>query len=134
MSLDGQLLLATPRLRDPNFVRAVILILNHDDDGALGVVLNRPSQLAVAEVLPPWSTVVAEPQLVFGGGPVGQDSALAVGVALGEGPASGFHRVTSSYGLVDLDAQPSDVATDLVGLRVFAGYAGWGSGQLEGEI
>ena len=83
MTLDGQLLVATPRLLDPNFSRTVILVLNHDDDGALGVVINRPSHLAVAEVLPDWSDVVALPPMVFGGGPVSPDSALAVAVALG---------------------------------------------------
>ncbi len=102
MTLDGQLLVATPRLMDPNFTRTVILVLNHDEDGALGVVINRPSPLAVAQVLPDWSDVVARPPMVFGGGPVSPDSALAVAVALGEGPPSGFQRVALGYGLVDL--------------------------------
>lgn len=134
MSLDGQLLVATPRLVDPNFVRTVILVLNHDDDGALGVVINRPSMLAVAQVLPAWSEAVARPPFVFGGGPVAPDSALAVAVALGEGPAAGFQRVAAGYGLVDLEASPGDVVPDVAGIRVFSGYAGWGAEQLEAEI
>lgn len=134
MTLDGQLLVATPQLRDPNFARTVILVLNHDEDGALGVVINRPSVLAVAQVLPDWSDAVASPSLVFGGGPVSPESALAVAVARGQGPASGFQRVTADYGLVDLDAEPVEVLPDLTGLRVFSGYAGWGVAQLEAEI
>jgi putative transcriptional regulator len=134
MSLDGQLLVATPRLLDPNFSRTVILVLNHDDDGALGVVINRPSLLAVAQVLPDWSDVVSLPPMVFGGGPVSPDSALAVAVALGEGPPSGFQPVAPGYGLVDLDASPGDVVPDVAGIRVFSGYAGWGAEQLESEI
>jgi putative transcriptional regulator len=132
--LDAQLLVATPRLLDPNFSRSVILVLNHDEDGALGVVINRPSDLLVSEVLPAWAHAVALPRQVFGGGPVARDSALGVAIALGDGPAAGFQRVAGGYGLVDLDALPGDVLPDLVGLRVFSGYAGWGSGQLEAEI
>ncbi|MDX6298395.1 MAG: putative transcriptional regulator [Nocardioidaceae bacterium] len=134
MALDGQLLVATPRLVDPNFARTVILVLNHDEDGALGVVINRPSDLAVADVLPVWSDAVALPPMVFGGGPVGRDSALAVAIALGGGPPSGFQRVAAGYGLVDLDAQPGDITPGVVGLRIFSGYAGWAAGQLEDEI
>jgi putative transcriptional regulator len=134
MLLEGQLLVATPRLRDPNFVRTVIFVLNHDEDGALGVVINRPSSLTVAQVLPDWSDAVSRPSLVFGGGPVSPESALAVAVPLGEGPASGFQPVALGYGLVDLDASPGSVIPDLAGIRVFSGYAGWGADQLEGEI
>ncbi len=134
MSLDGQLLVATPRLMDPNFARTVLLVLNHDEDGALGVVINRPLELLVAEVLPVWSDAVAQPRTVFSGGPVGRDSAIAVAVALGDGPAAGFQPVAPGYGLIDLDGQPADVLPDLAGLRVFSGYAGWGPDQLESEI
>jgi putative transcriptional regulator len=134
MMLDGQLLVATPRLMDPNFRRTVILILNHDDDGALGVDLNRPTDMAVLDVLQGWASAVASPGLIFGGGPVGRDSALAVAVALGDGPGAGFQRMCDGYGLVDLDAAPDELLPDLVGLRVFSGYAGWAAGQLEMEI
>lgn len=134
MTLDGQLLVATPQLMDPNFARTVILVLNHDEDGALGVVINRPSVLAVAQVLPDWSEAVAPPAMVFEGGPVSPESALAVAVAREGGPASGFQRVAVDYGLVDLEATPADLIPDLTGLRIFAGYAGWGDRQLEAEI
>jgi putative transcriptional regulator len=132
--LAGQLLVATPRLGDASFRRTVVLVLNHDDDGALGVVLNRPSGLPVGDVLPGWARVVAAPTAVFGGGPVAEDSALAVGIALGDGPSGGFHRVWRDLGLVDLDRDPAALMADLVGLRIFSGYAGWSAGQLEDEV
>lgn len=130
----GQLLVATPQLIDPQFARGVILVLDHDDEGALGVVINRPSELPLVSVLPGWAEVVAEPPMIFSGGPVSRDSALAVGLAFGDGPGEGFKHLIGDYGLVDLDAEPRDVLPDLVGVRVFSGYAGWGTGQLEAEI
>jgi putative transcriptional regulator len=133
-SYSGQLLVATPRLTDPNFTRSVILLLDHDEDGALGVVLNRPTQLPLSAVLPGWGEAVVAPQLLFTGGPVSEESALAIGLAAGSGPGESFKRLTGDYGLVDLDAEPYDVLGGLVGVRVFSGYAGWGSGQLEEEI
>jgi putative transcriptional regulator len=130
----GQLLLSTPRLVDPTFARAVIFLLDHDDDGALGVIINRPSQLPLSTVLPTWSVLATAPPLLFSGGPVAPESALAIGLSLGDGPGEGFRRLSGSYGLVDLDADPALVLADLVGLRIFSGYAGWGSGQLESEL
>ena len=130
----GELIVATPLLLDPNFAQAVILIIDHDDDGALGVVLNRPSGLPVGAVLPMWAGAVTDPDLVFAGGPVAPDSALALALSLGPGPAVGFKRLVGDYGLVDLDGEPSAVLPDLVGVRIFSGYAGWGTGQLEAEI
>src|SRR5689334_7070662 len=75
---SGMLLVATPALQDPNFADTVVLLLDVNDEGALGVVLNRPSQVLVADVLEPWREVVAEPEVLFRGGPVGTDGALAV--------------------------------------------------------
>jgi putative transcriptional regulator len=133
-SYAGRLLVATPRLIDPNFARTVILLLDHDDDGALGVVINRPSELPLHAVLPTWSDAVADPPLLFAGGPVETDAALGVALAVGVGPADAFKRLTGDYGLVDLEAEPFEVLGGLVGVRVFSGYAGWGSGQLEFEL
>lgn len=134
MSHTGQLLVATPALLDPNFRRCVLFVLDHDDDGALAVVINRPSQLPLHVVLPGWAEAVAEPPLLFVGGPVDEESALAVGLAAGAGPDLGFKRLTGAYGLVDLDLPAEAVLDSLVGVRVFSGYAGWGDGQLEAEI
>ena len=133
----GRLLVATPRLVDPNFDRTVILVLDVDEDGALGVVLNRPSPVPVGEVLPGWDGVLCGPDVLFQGGPVGTDSALAVadlrGPSTDDEPV-GFRRLFGSTGIVDLDTPTEIMAPALDRLRVFAGYAGWGSGQLEEEI
>jgi putative transcriptional regulator len=133
----GQLLVATPALQDPNFESSVVLLLDVDENGALGVVLNQASLVRVAEVLPDWSDVVSPPDVLFMGGPVSTDSALAVGALPSAGEAEdpvGFRRLYGDIGIIDLDAPPEVVAPALTGLRVFAGYAGWGSAQLEAEV
>ena len=139
----GDLLVATPALLDPNFERTVVLVLDIDDDGALGVVLNRPSRVSVGEILPQWRDLATAPDLLFEGGPVGTDSALAVGVSEplspgpgpdpGDGPL-GFRRLYGDVGIVDLDTPTEIVGSSLSRLRIFAGYAGWGSEQLLAEI
>jgi len=131
----GMLLVATPALLDPNFADTVVLLLDVDEDGALGVVLNRPTAVPVAEVLADWRDVVAEPEVLFHGGPVSTEGALAV--ALLRGPDDvpvGFRQVEGNLGLVDLDTPVELVDGSLEGLRIFAGYAGWGAEQLVDEI
>jgi putative transcriptional regulator len=132
----GQLLVASPALTDPHFARAVVLVLDHDDDGALGVVLDRPSELAVREVLPGWADIVDPPPTLFAGGPVSTGSALGVAVLV-PGTASaplGWRRVFGDTGLLDLDTPLEVLADALAGLRIFAGYSGWSPGQLEAEV
>ncbi|NGO72633.1 YqgE/AlgH family protein [Streptomyces boncukensis] len=229
-SLTGRLLVATPVLADPNFDRAVVLLLDHDEEGSLGVVLNRPTPVDVSDILEPWAALTGEPGVVFQGGPVSLDAALGVAVvptggegrttardtrdvrdtrdardvrgpdgeadagtgappgrepaadrgaardpapdpagspdrarrtdrdpdrdrdrdpdadpgagdaadaADGKGPSSGplgWRRVHGAIGLVDLEAPPELLAAELGSLRIFAGYAGWGPGQLEDEL
>lgn len=134
----GRLLVASPSLFDPNFVRSVVLILQHHDEGALGVVLNRPSRATVAEALPAWGEFVGRPAVLFGGGPVGVDGALCLARLQGLEEPPGWQGLglpnLPGVGLVDLDGEPGDVAGRVERLRVFAGYAGWAAGQLEGEI
>jgi putative transcriptional regulator len=137
-SLTGQLILATPRLTSPQFRRAVVLLLDHDDDGALGVILNRPTNTSVHEVLPDWIDLVSHPDVIFSGGPVSTDSALGVASvrnlsAVHESPL-GWRRLYERTGLVDLDTPPALLEDALSGLRIYAGYAGWHTGQLEAEI
>lgn len=130
----GSLLVATPLLVDPNFAHAVVLLLDLDD-GALGVVLNRPSPVPVGEVLPGWEDVLAGPDVLFQGGPVATDSALAVAALRpGDDEPVGFRRLFGATGIVDLDAPTEILVPAITGMRVFAGYAGWGAGQLEAEI
>jgi putative transcriptional regulator len=196
-SLGGRLLVATPLLGDPNFRRTVILIVEDEpgegtlgvvlnrptevqveqvlqawtdlvtgpsvvfkggpvspnsalalalargedepDEGTLGVVLNRPTEVQVEQVLQPWTDLVTGPSVVFKGGPVSPNSALALALARGEDEPLGWRSldgssVTSRIGLVDLEAPPELLAGGITSLRVFAGYAGWGPGQLQAEI
>ncbi|TQL69650.1 putative transcriptional regulator [Nocardioides albertanoniae] len=131
----GRLLVATPELRDPNFVDTVVLVIEANDDGALGVVLNRPSPVPVAEVLHPWAPSVADPDVLFEGGPVGKDAAIAVALLVdSDDPPLGFRAVVGRLGLLDLDTPVELVDGTLSRLRIFAGYAGWGAAQLEGEV
>ena len=132
---SGMLLVATPALQDPNFVDTVVLLLDVNDEGALGVVLNRPSQVLVADVLEPWREVVAEPEVLFRGGPVGTDGALAVARLrdLDAAPV-GWRPVAGLLGMVDLDTPTELVDGSLSAMRVFAGYAGWGADQLASEV
>ncbi|GAA0429693.1 UPF0301 protein [Acrocarpospora corrugata] len=137
----GGLLVATPLLDDPNFRRSVVLVLEHDDDGGtLGVVLNRPSDITVTQVLPVWDALVSGPSVLFEGGPVQTDSALALAVVLSGEEPLGWRRLhsgrpaVSRLGTVDLDAPPEILAGEISQMRIFAGYAGWTSGQLENEV
>jgi putative transcriptional regulator len=134
--MTGRLLVATPKLDDPNFARTVVLLLDHDEDGALGVIISRPTTVPVADVLPAWSELVTGPDVLFSGGPVATDSALAVAVLDGyeDDAPVGWRPLYPGAGLVDLDAPPELLAGVLTGMRVFAGYAGWGPGQLENEV
>ncbi|MCV2394259.1 YqgE/AlgH family protein [Actinotalea sp. M2MS4P-6] len=134
-SLTGRLLVAAPGMRDPNFARSVVLLLDHGDDGAFGVVINRPLEVDVDEVLPDWQPFATPPGRLFQGGPVGLDGALGVVlVPDGSVPPPGVDRVTGPFGLVDLDTPTDEVASRLGELRVFAGHSGWSGGQLEAEI
>lgn len=131
----GSLLLASPGLLDPNFVDTVVLLLDVNEEGALGVVLNRPSALPVSEVLGDWGDVVDEPEVLFQGGPVSTDGALAVALASADGvDAAGFKAMWGRVGLLDLDTPRELVDGTVDRLRIFAGYAGWGAGQLQAEV
>ena len=131
----GMLLVATPALLDPNFADTVVLLLDVDGQGALGVVLNRPTAIRVADVLEAWGDVVDEPDVLFQGGPVSTQAALAVARLRSEDDAPvGFRALEGALGLVDLDTPVELLEGTLDGLRIFAGYAGWGAEQLAEEI
>lgn len=133
-SLAGRLLVATPGLGDPNFRRTVVLLLRHDDDGALGVVLNRPVPVSTGDALPAWADAVTPPATLFQGGPVGLDGALGVVTLVPGGGGVVVDRLAGPFGLVDLDADPADGLPGVTGVRVFVGYAGWSADQLEAEV
>ncbi|WP_372497166.1 YqgE/AlgH family protein [Pseudonocardia humida] len=133
----GALLVAAPGLLDPNFRRTVVYLIEHRAQGSLGVVLNRPSEVTVRDVLPAWAPLSSAPPSVFVGGPVEGESAICLAaVRTGHDPAAmdGLIAVRGPVAQVDLDRDPVVLAPVLRGLRVFAGYAGWDAGQLAGEI
>ncbi|MGW5453557.1 YqgE/AlgH family protein [Nocardia sp. NPDC003979] len=133
----GNLLVSAIDLVESTFRRTVVYVIEHNDAGSLGVVLNRPSETPVRDVLPLWADLVAEPTELYIGGPVKRDAALCLGVLrVGAeiGEVRGLRRVDGRVVLVDLDADPDEIAPLVEGIRVFAGYAGWSMGQLEGEL
>ncbi len=139
-SRTGQLLAATPMLGYANFRRTIVQVVEDDpDEGTLGVVLNRPSEIPVQQVLQAWTDLVTGPSVLFRGGPVAPDSALALAMPVGDSEPVGWRslagsKLMSRIGLVDLGAPPELLADGIASLRVFAGYSGWGAGQLEAEI
>lgn len=132
-TLRGRLLVATPAIETGPFARSVVYLLDHDDEGALGVIVNRPLDADVDEVLPEWAGLVNAPVCLFDGGPVAMDSALALGVIADSAPPLGWRQMAGRVGLIDLDG-PLPLGGELAGLRVFAGYAGWAPEQLEAEL
>jgi putative transcriptional regulator len=130
-SLKGHLLVAGPSLIDPNFRRTVVLVGEHGDDGALGVVLNRASETLVGEALPELTPLVDAGDAVHVGGPV-QPTAIVVLAEFAE-PALAESLVLEDVGFLPSEIDP-DALGDLRRARVFAGYAGWGPGQLDDEL
>ena len=145
-STRNRLLVATPPLDDPNFDRTVVFMIEHNDEGALGVVLNRPDptldldDLVDADVtgitddcFQLWQPFIAEPAQVFLGGPVGLESMIAL--AAGSPTAAADWQVIGSvFGTVDLSRAPHETAPGVLHVRIFRGYSGWAPGQLEAEI
>ncbi|MGH9078515.1 MAG: YqgE/AlgH family protein [Acidimicrobiales bacterium] len=138
--LAGHLLAATPRLVDPNFSRRVVLVLDHGDHGALGVVIDRPGGVAIRELLPQWQALATPPAELFVGGPVARNALVGLARLASADAASevaGWRLLVDSerpVGTVDLAVDPASLAGSIVGARLFSGYAGWDSGQLETEI
>ncbi|MHB8262877.1 MAG: YqgE/AlgH family protein [Acidimicrobiales bacterium] len=145
----GRLLVASPKLVDSNFDRSVVLLLEHRPEGALGVIINQPTISRVRDVLSTrWEAhvILAPPPLVFAGGPVSPGAAIGLGrcsdldvMKMLDGASSFGEKVWVSYlfndiCVVDLSASPEDLGTQLDGVRIYFGYAGWGPGQLEDEI
>jgi putative transcriptional regulator len=172
-SLQGRLLVAAPVLTDGNFARAVVLVLEHTAEGALGLVLNQPMALPVADVVAGWEPLAARPPVVFTGGPISPSAAICLAAPVagsssagtglagsspagsssagsppagsspagsspaGSSPAEagrGWRPLLPHLGVLDLTEEPTTAFGVVERIRVFAGYAGWGAGQLEAEI
>ncbi|WP_187685826.1 YqgE/AlgH family protein [Nocardia wallacei] len=133
----GTLLVSATELTEPSFRRTVVYIVEHNDAGSLGVIINRPSETAVRDVLPRWADLAAAPGALYLGGPVKRDAALClatVKVGTGIDRSAGLRRVDGRVALLDLDSDPDVIGPMVEGIRIFAGYAGWTFGQLEGEL
>ncbi len=129
----GRLLVATPPLDDPNFDRTVVYMLDHRATGAVGVVLNHPTDEGEIDGLEAWTGWMSPPAVVFSGGPVETDALIAL--SIGSGRVDGaWGELIRDIGTVDLALSPEEVAHSFDQLRIYRGYAGWGPGQLDAEI
>jgi putative transcriptional regulator len=133
-STSGRLLVAEPLLGDPNFERTVVLMIEHNPEGALGLVLNRPTDVLVAEALPDWRDLASDPAVLHVGGPVEERSGWCLARALDPEALTGFVPVLGDLGLVDLTTDPDGYVGHLTDVRLYAGYSGWAPGQLEHEL
>ena len=131
-SFRGKLLLATPELVDPNFFRAVILVLEHSNEGAIGVVLNRQSDLYSVDVLPKWSESKDSSLFLHWGGPVQEESLLALGL-YDESAKDELSEGMGCIKVLNLNPETLDM-TSVLNARLYSGYAGWSAGQLNAEI
>jgi putative transcriptional regulator len=131
-SVRGQLLIAGPGLLDPNFWRTVVLMVEHNDEGALGLVLNRPSETAVGEAVPELGELVDLDERLFIGGPV-QPSAVII-LAEFEDPADAALSAFDDVGVLASEASAQDSSSAVRRGRAFVGHSGWGPGQLDSEL
>lgn len=132
----GRLLVATPPLADPNFDRSVVYVLEHHSDGAIGLILNQPSDSALDEPLDRWIELQTTPSMVFTGGPVEPNAMIGLATATIDDVDASEHltQISGRIASADLTADPAIVASEIDAVRVFRGYAGWGPGQLDAEI
>jgi putative transcriptional regulator len=131
-TLRGKLLIASPALADPNFDRTVVLVTEHTDAGAMGLVLNRPSETTVADAVPMLLDVVDGGEAVHVGGPV--EPAAVVVLAEFDDPSEAAALVQDDLGFLPGDGDPGLFTASTRRVRVFAGYSGWSPGQLEAEV
>lgn len=132
-SLRGRLLVADPQLVEPNFRRTVVFMVAHTLDGALGLVLNRPSRVGVAEVAPELDVLADPDDVVYAGGPVATGG-LIVMLEFAEPGEPGEMVFGDRIGLLSSESDLAEVAGAVRRSRVYAGHAGWGPGQLDAEV
>jgi putative transcriptional regulator len=131
-SLRGKLLVASPALVDPNFARTVVLITEHSEEGAMGIVLDRPSDATVGDVVPQLADAAGAEQPIYVGGPV-QPTALVV-LAEFTDPGAAAWIVVADVGFASAGLDTGELGSVTRRARVYAGYSGWGAGQLEAEM
>ncbi len=131
----GDLLISSAVLTDGIFDQTVVLILDADHDGSLGVILNEISETPLDAVLPQWAPAVSAPQVLFQGGPVSPNGAICLASVANRGEEPpGWRPLFETVGLLHLDTPIEIVAGAYHDLRIFAGYSGWGAGQLQAEL
>jgi putative transcriptional regulator len=128
----GQLLIAGPGLLDPNFWRTVVLVIEHSDEGALGLVLNRPSETSVGESVPQIEQLVELGDPLFIGGPVQPSSVIIL--AEFEDPTDAALIAFDDVGVLGGGASSVEPVPGVRSGRAFVGHAGWGPGQLDSEL
>jgi putative transcriptional regulator len=131
-SKRGQLLVAGPSLQDPNFRRTVVLICEHTEDGALGLIINRATTIEVSEAVPELAGLLGSDACLWSGGPV-QPQSIVLLAELDDPPEDAL-MVVGDVGLVLQGADLEELSSDARRGRAFLGYAGWGPDQLEGEL
>jgi putative transcriptional regulator len=131
-SVRGQLLVAGPALLDPNFWRTVVLVVEHNEEGALGLVLNRPSETSVGEAVPQLDSLLDPEERLFIGGPV-QPSAVIV-LAEFEDATDAALIAFDDVGVLGTGPSPEELTVGVRSGRAFLGHSGWGPGQLDGEL
>lgn len=134
MTTRGKLLVALPALGDPNFDRTVVYVLEHNEEGAFGLVLNRPGDEPPTGAIRGWADAVAEPASVFVGGPVQTDAYVGLAEVPGPDDDGAWATIGDGLGTVDLSLDAGLIAARLGNLRIFRGYSGWGPAQLDGEL
>lgn len=133
-STAGRLLIATPVIADGTFEQSVIFMLHHDPVGALGVIINEPSGLSVAGLLPRWEDLASPPAKIFVGGPVEANGFIGVGRCRGGAPEGAVTVPDSDLATIDLDGDPALAGAGIDRLRIFRGYSGWAPHQLDSEL
>ncbi len=129
-SLQGKLLVSSPALHDPNFRKTVVLVAHHDDEGAMGLVLSRPSELAAVDAVPALEGLPGATDPVFVGGPVQPDAFMVL--AEFDDVEDAAAPIMEQLGFMAAESEPEDLS--IRRMRLFAGYSGWGTGQLEAEL
>lgn len=132
-SATGKLLVSSPSMTDLNFDRSVVFVLEHGEEGALGVVLNRPTTVGLTEAVPSWALLACDPKVVFLGGPVGQGSVLVLARAETDIETVDFTPLLGRVGVLDISRDPGELDVVVDRIRLFTGYSGWGPGQLDAE-
>jgi len=123
---------AAPSLQDPNFFRTVVLIVEHNEEGAMGIVLNREADTGLDEAVPDLVDIPGIEDTMHVGGPVQPQTVILV--AEFTDPEADTPLVVGSVGVVGAETDLDELPAAIIRGRAFAGYAGWGPGQLEGEI